>query len=74
MPKYISENCFQNINWQSVYIEKVKVENNNLHLTFEGLVPKEYSSESSRWQGSITKIGNAQIRRVLCESAWSYRH
>ncbi|MFC3884045.1 transposase, partial [Bacillus songklensis] len=33
-----------------------------------------YSSESSRWQGSITKIGNAQIRRVLCESAWSYRH
>ncbi|MEH7886582.1 hypothetical protein V7654_19950 [Bacillus sp. JJ1609] len=38
MPKYISENCFENIEWQSVYIEKVKVENNNLHLTFEGLV------------------------------------
>jgi transposase len=43
-------------------------------MSYAGLVPKEYSSGSSRWQGSITKIGNAQIRRVLCESAWSYRH
>ncbi|MGG1680319.1 IS110 family transposase [Neobacillus sp. NRS-1170] len=43
-------------------------------MSYAGLVPKEYSSGSSRWQGSITKIGNAQIRRVLCESAWAYRH
>ncbi|EZP77231.1 transposase [Parageobacillus genomosp. 1] len=43
-------------------------------MSYAGLVPKEYSSGFSRWQGSITKIGNAQIRRVLCESAWSYRH
>jgi transposase len=43
-------------------------------MSYAGLVPKEYSSGSSRWQGSITKIGNAQIRRVLCESAWSYRY
>jgi len=33
--KYISENCFESINWQSVYIEEVKVENNNLFLTLE---------------------------------------
>ena len=39
-----------------------------------GLVPKEYSSGASRWQGSITKIGNAHIRHVLVESAWAYRH
>jgi transposase len=38
-------------------------------MSYAGLVPKEYSSGSSRWQGSITKIGNAQIRRVLVESA-----
>lgn len=38
MPKYISENCFENIEWQSVYIEKAKVENHNLYLTFKGLV------------------------------------
>ncbi|MGE8000320.1 hypothetical protein ACQKOF_16895 [Lysinibacillus sp. NPDC093190] len=38
MSKYISTNCFRNIAWQSVYIEKVKVENNNLHLTFEDLL------------------------------------
>jgi transposase len=43
-------------------------------MSYAGLVPKEYSSGSSRWQGSITKIGNAQIRRVLVESAWAYRH
>ena len=35
MPKYISENCFENIEWQSVYIEKFKVENNNLYLILE---------------------------------------
>jgi transposase len=43
-------------------------------MSYAGLVPKEYSSGSNRWQGSITKIGNAQIRRVLVESAWAYRH
>lgn len=43
MSKYISPNCFRNIAWQSVYIEKVNVENNNLYLTFEGLsITKEH--------------------------------
>ncbi|AZU62513.1 hypothetical protein [Neobacillus mesonae] len=37
MPKYISENCFEYIEWQSVYIEKFKNENNNLYLTFKNL-------------------------------------
>jgi len=39
-----------------------------------GLVPSEYSSGKSICRGSITKTGNAHVRRVLIESAWHYRH
>jgi hypothetical protein len=35
--KYTAENCFENIIPQSAYIEKTKVKNNTLYLTFEGL-------------------------------------
>ena len=41
---------------------------------FVGLVPSEYSSGKSERRGSITKTGNAHIRRVLVEAAWHYRH
>ena len=43
-------------------------------MAYAGLVPKEYSSGSSRKQGGITKCGNAHLRRVLGEAAWSYRY
>ncbi|WP_286141726.1 IS110 family transposase [Bacillus sp. AFS001701] len=43
-------------------------------MSYAGLVPKEYSSGSNRWQGSITKVGNSHIRRALVECSWSYRH
>jgi len=43
-------------------------------MAFTGLVPSEHSSGQSRHQGSITKTGNAHLRRVLVEAAWSYRH
>lgn len=43
-------------------------------MSYSGLVPKEYSSGASRWQGSITKTGNSQIRRSLVEVSWAYRH
>jgi transposase len=43
-------------------------------MAFTGLVPSEHSSGASRRQGSITKTGNAHVRRVLVEAAWSYRH
>lgn len=43
-------------------------------MAFVGLVPSEYSSGTKRAQGSITKTGNAHLRRVLVESAWHYRH
>lgn len=43
-------------------------------MAFLGLVPSEYTSGESRRQGAITKCGNAHARRILIESAWSYRH
>jgi len=41
--------------------------------SFVGLVPSEYSSDSSRVQGAITKTGNAHVRRLLVEAAWHHR-
>lgn len=38
-----------------------------------GLVPRERSYGSTRAQGNITKAGNTRARRMLVESAWSYR-
>ena len=38
-----------------------------------GLVPSEHSSETHRRRGRITRTGNSQVRRVLVETAWSYR-
>lgn len=43
-------------------------------MAYAGLVPPEYSSGSSRWQGGITKTGNAHLRRIAIEAAWAYRH
>jgi transposase len=43
-------------------------------MAFVGLVPSEHSSGPKRAQGSITKTGNAHLRRVLVEAAWHYRH
>jgi transposase len=44
------------------------------YMAFTGLVPREHSSGAARHQGSITKAGNAHLRRVLVEAAWAYRH
>ena len=42
-------------------------------MVYLGLVPSERSTgDSVRW-GGITKTGNARVRRVLTESAWTYR-
>ena len=43
-------------------------------MAFLGLVPSEYSTGESRRQGAITKCGNSHVRRILIESAWSYRY
>ena len=42
-------------------------------MGFLGLVPSEHSSGPRRRQGGITLTGNAHARRMLVESAWSYR-
>ncbi len=43
-------------------------------MSFIGLVPSEYSSAGKQRRGSLTRAGNAHLRRVLVESAWHYRH
>lgn len=43
-------------------------------MAFLGLVPSERSTGDSVRRGGITKTGNARARRVLIESAWTYRH
>lgn len=42
-------------------------------MAFLGLVPSEHSSGGRRRQGAITLTGNSHARRMLVESAWSYR-
>ncbi len=43
-------------------------------MSFVGLVPSEASSGVRPRRGSITKTGNAHLRRVLVEAAWHYQH
>jgi transposase len=43
-------------------------------MAFTGLVPSEASTGDRRRLGAITKTGNGQVRRVLIEAAWHYRH
>lgn len=42
-------------------------------MAFMGLVPSEHSSGGTKKRGSITRTGNRHARRILVESAWSYR-
>jgi transposase len=42
-------------------------------MAFVGLVPTERSSGEQRRQGSITKVGNSHVRRLLVEAAWHAR-
>ncbi len=42
-------------------------------MAYLGLVPSEHSSGARIRRGAINKAGNGHVRRVLVESAWSYR-
>ena len=42
-------------------------------MGYSGLVASEFSTGKSIRRGRITKTGNAHLRRVLVESAWSYQ-
>jgi transposase len=43
-------------------------------MGYLGLAPGERSTGDNVKRLGITKAGNARVRRVLVESAWSYRH
>jgi transposase len=43
-------------------------------MSYAGVVPSERSSGGNTSRGGITKTGNSQLRRVLVEAAWAYRH
>jgi transposase len=42
-------------------------------MSYAGLVPSEHSSGGRTRRGSVTKTGNAHLRRVAIESAWHNR-
>lgn len=42
-------------------------------MAYLGLVPCEHSSGARTARGNITKAGNTRARRMLVESAWTYR-
>lgn len=43
-------------------------------MGYAGAVPSEHSSGERVHRGAIAKTGNAPLRRILVEAAWSYRH
>jgi transposase len=43
-------------------------------MGYSGLVSSEHSSGKHIQRGSITKTGNAHLRRVIIESAWAYQY
>jgi transposase len=43
-------------------------------MGYSGAVSSEYSSGEKTHRGGITKTGNAHLRRIIVEAAWSQRH
>ena len=43
-------------------------------MGYAGMVSREHSSGQRVCRGSISKAGNAHLRRIVTEAAWSYRH
>lgn len=43
-------------------------------MAYLGLTPSVHASGGKTHRGKITKAGNAHVRRVLVEAAWSQRH
>lgn len=50
-----------------------RFENPRQLMGYLGLVPAERSTGETVRRGSITKMGNARMRQLLVESAWTYR-
>ena len=43
-------------------------------MSFLGMVPSEHCSGLREHRGHLTKAGSSELRRLLIESAWHYRH
>ena len=43
-------------------------------MGYAGMVSREHSSGERVSRGAISKAGNAHLRRIVTEAAWSYRH
>jgi transposase len=43
-------------------------------MAYAGLVPSERSSGNVQRRGRITRTGSQELRRVLIEASWHYRH
>ena len=43
-------------------------------MGYAGIVSREHSSGERVSRGTISKAGNAHLRRIVVEAAWSYRH
>jgi transposase len=43
-------------------------------MGYSGAVSRENSSGERTQRGAISKAGNAHLRRIVVEAAWSYRH
>jgi transposase len=43
-------------------------------MGYSGAVSREHSSGERTRRGSISKAGNAHLRRIVIEAAWAYRH
>ena len=43
-------------------------------MGYAGMVSREHSSGERIRRGAISKTGNAHLRRIVTEAAWSYRH
>jgi transposase len=50
-----------------------RFENARQLMGYGGAVPSENSSGRRQQRGAITKTGNAHLRRIAIEAAWSYR-
>jgi len=50
-----------------------RFENARQLMGYSGVVPRENSSGQRQQRGGITKTGNAHLRRIAIEAAWSYR-
>jgi transposase len=43
-------------------------------MGYAGIASREHSSGERVRRGSISKAGNAHLRRIVTEAAWAYRH